>query len=101
MMLMSRSPAARLRTAPADPATPALALDGVDLYYGESRVVEDITLRVDASRMVCVMGRNGAGKSTLLRGIVGALRSRRGLMRLFGEDVSRWPSYGRARAGIG
>ena len=100
-MLMSRSPAARLRVAPADPAIPALALEGIDLYYGESRVVEDVTLTVDASRVVCVMGRNGAGKSTVLRGIVGALRPQRGVIRLFGEEVTRWPSYERARAGLG
>ncbi len=100
-MLLTRSRAAHLRAAPFVPTTPALVLDGVDLYYGESRIVEGVTLTVAARRVVCVMGRNGAGKSTLMRGIVGALRPRRGSIYLCGEDVTRWPSYERARAGVG
>ena len=101
MSLLTRSRSAHLRAAVPDAATPALALDAVDLYYGESRVVEEVSLTVEAGRVTCVMGRNGAGKTTLLRSVVGAMRPRRGSIRLFGADVTRWPAYERARAGIG
>src|SRR5688572_15834852 len=101
LALLSRPRAARLRSLPPDRGAPALALEGINLYYGQSRVVEEVSLIAGDGHVVCVMGRNGAGKSTLLRAIVGVLRAREGAIRLYGEDVTRWPSYERARAGIG
>src|SRR5690606_14803521 len=49
----------------------------------------------------CLIGRNGAGKTTLMKAIMGILPLRGGHVRAFGEDVSRWPPYRRARAGFG
>jgi urea transport system ATP-binding protein len=51
--------------------------------------------------VVCVLGRNGAGKTTLLKAIMGVLPAQRGSIRFEGRDVTRRPSYRRARAGIG
>jgi urea transport system ATP-binding protein len=47
------------------------------------------------------MGRNGAGKTTLMKAIIGELRARGGSIALDGLDITRRPSYERARAGIG
>src|SRR5262245_14920601 len=44
-----------------------LALERVSFSYGPRRVLEDVTLRVAAGELVCVVGSNGAGKTTLLR----------------------------------
>jgi urea transport system ATP-binding protein len=78
-----------------------LAVEHLRLAYGESVVVEDISLSVRPGQIVCVMGRNGAGKTTLLKAIIGALRARGGSIMLHGAEVTRRPSYERARAGIG
>jgi urea transport system ATP-binding protein len=80
---------------------PLLAVEHLRLAYGESVVVEDASLAVGPGQIVCVMGRNGAGKTTLMKAIIGALRPRGGSITLDGVDVSRRPSYERARAGIG
>ena len=50
--------------------------------------------------MTCVLGRNGVGKTSLLRAIVGAHPITRGTIRWEGNDISRLPTYERARRGI-
>lgn len=69
--------------------------------YGRSVVLHDVSIRVGAGEVVCVMGRNGAGKTTLLKGIMGVLTGRSGRVFFDGADMSRRPAYARARAGIG
>ena len=78
-----------------------LALEGVNAGYGESIVVEDVSLRVAEGESVALLGRNGVGKSTLLATILGLTHLHRGVIRWKGVDVSRRPTHLRARAGIG
>jgi urea transport system ATP-binding protein len=80
---------------------PLLSVEHVRLAYGESVVVEDVSLAVRPGQIVCAMGRNGAGKTTLMKAIIGELRTRGGSIALGGLDITRRPSYERARAGIG
>ena len=82
-------------------ATPLLSAGSIRLAYGGSTVVENVSLIVRPGQVACVMGRNGAGKTTLMKGIIGSLPLRGGSLHLNGEDISRWPPYRRARAGIG
>ena len=69
--------------------------------YGESVVVEGVSIDVAPGQIVCLMGRNGAGKTTLLKSLIGTLALRGGSVSLSGEEMRRWPSYRRARAGVG
>jgi len=78
-----------------------LAMRAVSIAYGRSVVVEDLSIEVGPGQVVCVMGRNGAGKTTLLKSIIGVLPIVRGHILFDGRDVTRRPSYARARAGIG
>jgi urea transport system ATP-binding protein len=78
-----------------------LAVDGVDVYYGESRVLPHVSVAVGRGEVVCVMGRNGVGKTTLLKTIVGLLTPRRGRITFEDRDITRRPPYERARLGIG
>jgi urea transport system ATP-binding protein len=80
---------------------PLLVVDGVRVNYGESLVLDDISLSAYPGEVVCVMGRNGSGKTTLLKAIMGLLPLRRGRIDLAGEDISRLAPYERARRGIG
>jgi urea transport system ATP-binding protein len=102
-MIALRRPSPRAQPDPAapQPERPLLALSNVSIAYGESVVVHGITLDVRAGQVVALMGRNGAGKTTLLKAIIGVLRPRRGALSLDGQEITTWPAYRRARAGIG
>ena len=73
----------------------------VDVYYGESQVLHDVTMGVPDGQVVCLMGRNGVGKTTLLKTIMGVLRPRSGNITMDGTDVTRTMPHQRARSGIG
>ena len=66
----------------------ALKLEGIDAYYGDSHVLQQVSLGLGEGRLLGLLGRNGAGKTTCLAVIVGLLQPRRGTVRLFGEDVA-------------
>jgi urea transport system ATP-binding protein len=78
-----------------------LAVEGIDVYYGESRVLAHLSLTVGRGEVVCVMGRNGVGKTTLLKSIIGLLQPRRGRITFDGRDITEAAPYARARLGIG
>ena len=78
-----------------------LEIQGLDVAYGESQVLWDVSLSVPAGGVVCLMGRNGVGKTTLLKTIMGLLSARRGRIAFDGVDlVGRRPEE-RSTRGIG
>jgi branched-chain amino acid transport system ATP-binding protein len=79
----------------------ALELDGVYAGYGETVVLEDIRLVVEAGETVSVIGRNGVGKSTLLATIMGHTTLHGGRVLLHGQDISQFATYRRVTAGLG
>ena len=78
-----------------------LALDGVEAGYGETVVLEGISLTLPPGRTLAVLGRNGVGKTTLLATIMGHTLLRRGRISFAGSNISTLPPYRRARLGIG
>ena len=76
-------------------------MKGLDVYYGDSRVLGNLDMSVGPGEVVCVMGRNGVGKTTLLKTIVGLLTPRRGSIEYNGTPMVPLPPYGRARLGLG
>jgi branched-chain amino acid transport system ATP-binding protein len=82
-------------------ATEALALDGVDALYGDSHVLHSVTLSLQESHVLALLGRNGAGKTTCMNAIIGFLPARKGEIRLFGEKIGRRPPEAIARKGVG
>ena len=81
--------------------TEGLVLDGVEAGYGETVVIEGISLSLPAGGTLAVLGRNGVGKTTLLATIAGHTRLRAGHIRFAGTEISTLPAYRRARLGIG
>ena len=78
-----------------------LALEGVSAGYGETIVVEAISLGLAPGGTLAVLGRNGVGKTTLLATIMGHTRLRAGRIRFAGSDITVLPPFRRARLGIG
>jgi branched-chain amino acid transport system ATP-binding protein len=81
-------------------ATSALRIEHIDAYYGDSHVLQDVSLELGEARMLGLLGRNGAGKSTCMSVAMGLLAPRRGTVTVFGEDVSRCSPETIAAAGV-
>jgi branched-chain amino acid transport system ATP-binding protein len=79
---------------------PALAVDGLHAYYGESHVLQGVDLDVASGEAVSLIGRNGAGKTTTIASIVGFLRPRGGTVRVHGADLTGAQPHRVARAGV-
>ncbi len=78
-----------------------LELSHVETYYGDSHILFDLSLEVEAGEVVCLLGRNGAGKTTTVRTIIGLTPPRAGRVTLGGRDLVGLPPYRIARLGIG
>ena len=72
-------------------ANDALSLAGVDAYYGDSHVLQSVSLSLVEGHVLGLLGRNGAGKTTCMNVAVGLLPPRAGRVDLFGEKVSGRP----------
>ncbi|MFD1543193.1 urea ABC transporter ATP-binding subunit UrtE [Nonomuraea guangzhouensis] len=77
-----------------------LEFDGIDLGYGRSIVLRDLSLAVQDDGVTAVLGHNGAGKSTLLRAAIGLLKPRTGTIRLGGEDITGLAPHQRVARGM-
>ena len=77
-----------------------LAVEGVNLYYGASHALRDVSIGAEKGRITCVLGRNGVGKTSLLRAICGLTPIRSGQIAWEGEDITRLPPHERARRGL-
>jgi branched-chain amino acid transport system ATP-binding protein len=67
---------------------PAIELSEVDSGYGENQVLHDLTMRVEADRVNCIIGPNGSGKSTALKTMNGLVPAWDGTVTILGEDVT-------------
>jgi len=79
---------------------PALAVNDLRAWYGESQVLHGVTFDVSPGEVVTLLGRNGAGKTTTLRSVMGMVRKRKGSVRFDGHELIDVPSNDIARAGI-
>ncbi len=78
-----------------------LEVEGIHTFYGLSHILFDVSLKVDAGQIVCLLGRNGAGKTTTLKSIMGLNPPSMGQIRLNNENITGIAPYRLARKGIG
>ncbi len=78
-----------------------LAINGLQVFYGQSLILNNVDIEVRPGQVVCLMGRNGVGKTTLLKAIMGTLRVRAGKIVYGGKDITHMQTHKRALAGIG
>ena len=69
-----------------------LSVADIHTYYGDSYIIQGVSLEVAPGQIAVLMGRNGAGKTTTIRSIVGLTPPRRGTVRFRGEEVTRLPT---------
>ena len=79
----------------------ALRAEAIHAFYGKSHILHGVSLEVREGEIVALLGRNGAGKTTTLRSLIGLNRPRPGRVALFGADVTGFPPYRIAEAGVG
>ena len=82
-------------------SAPALEINNLNAWYGESHVLHGINLSVNKGEVVCLLGRNGAGRTTTLRAILGLVTNRTGSIKVNEHDVMGMPTHQVARLGIG
>jgi urea transport system ATP-binding protein len=77
-----------------------LSVEAVDLYYGASHTLRQVSLSAKKGEVTCILGRNGVGKTSLLRAIFGLNPIRSGRIRWEDRDLTALPPHERARAGL-
>jgi branched-chain amino acid transport system ATP-binding protein len=78
-----------------------LELEGIHTYYGESHILQGVSLRVGEGEAVGLLGRNGAGKTTTIRSIMSFTPPRSGTIQFNGREIAGLPAYRVAQLGIG
>jgi branched-chain amino acid transport system ATP-binding protein len=77
-----------------------LAVEGLEVRYGEARAVFGVDLEVGAGKVLAVLGPNGAGKTSLAAAITGRVPPAAGTVRIAGEDVTGRPASQISRLGV-
>jgi branched-chain amino acid transport system ATP-binding protein len=78
-----------------------LNVQDIHTYYGDSYILQGVSLDLNPGQVVALLGRNGVGKTTLARSIMGLTPVRRGRILFKQIDITHLPAYRIARLGIG
>jgi branched-chain amino acid transport system ATP-binding protein len=78
-----------------------LEVKDLHTYYGDSHVLQGISLRLERGQVIGILGRNGMGKTTLIRSIIGFTPPRQGRVLFKDRDITGWPSNRAVALGLG
>ena len=78
-----------------------LKIEDLHTYYGNSYILQGISLHVEKGEIVTLLGRNGMGKSTTIKSIIGMVQPRAGKIVFKDREIQNLPSHEIARRGIG
>ena len=84
-----------------EPVGVILKVDQIDTFYGQSHVLQGVSLSIHKGEVVSLLGRNGVGKTTTLRSIMGLTPPRSGKILLHNVDIVGKPPFQIAQMGIG
>jgi branched-chain amino acid transport system ATP-binding protein len=73
----------------------------LDVFHGDARALDGVSLEIGEGTIVAIVGANGAGKTSLIRAIAGMHRPARGKILFRGIDIAGWPSHRVCELGIG
>jgi branched-chain amino acid transport system ATP-binding protein len=77
-----------------------LELEGVDAFYGRVQALHGVSISVDQSEIVALIGSNGAGKTTTLRTISGLMHPAKGTVTFGGQDITKTKAHAIVGLGI-
>jgi branched-chain amino acid transport system ATP-binding protein len=77
-----------------------LSLEGIDTQYGSIKILQGLSLHVNAGELVCLLGGNASGKSTTLKTILGIVKPKAGAVRFDGENVTGRSTSHRIKKGM-
>src|SRR5947208_12395636 len=77
-----------------------LDVNSIDLHYGAAQTLRAVSLKAEAGKVTCVLGRNGVGKTSLLNALAGHHQISKGSIAFDGADITRLKPSERARRGI-
>ena len=77
-----------------------LIVKDIDVYYGASRALNQVTMGAEIGTVTCVLGRNGVGKTSLIRAIAGLQPIKAGSVAFDGQDLAKLSASDRARLGV-
>jgi urea transport system ATP-binding protein len=77
-----------------------LAISNLDVGYGQSNVIRDMSFSLGSEEILAIMGRNGMGKTTLLKSLIGILPSKAGSIKLGDKELAGMASFERVRSGL-
>lgn len=78
-----------------------LQVNDIHTYYGDSHVLQGISLKMESGQVLGILGRNGMGKTTLIRSIIGFTPPRAGQVFFKERDITAWPSNRVIKLGLG
>ena len=81
--------------------TPALEIRGLEAWYGESHVLHGVDIVVQPGEVVTLLGRNGAGRTSTMRAVMGLTGSRKGSIKINGQETIHLPTHKIAHLGVG
>lgn len=81
-------------------STQALSINNLYAGYGQTEILHDLSMHIDANEIVAIIGPNGAGKSTAMKSVLGLLNITQGNVELLGNDVTNTPAAEVVRLGI-
>ena len=77
-----------------------LAVDKINSFYGDSHILFDVSMRLEQSEVVALLGRNGAGKSTTLKSLMGLVDTQSGSITIEGQELRGAKPHKVANAGV-
>jgi urea transport system ATP-binding protein len=77
-----------------------LEIKNIDVFYGASQALHDVSLSAAQGKVTCILGRNGVGKTSLIRAISGLTSAKLGSFSLDSQDITKLTTAQRARLGI-
>src|SRR6187431_3368636 len=80
--------------------TPLLQVSDISVAYGQSQVIDRLSLSVKQGEIVAILGLNGMGKTTLMKALIGLLPAKRGSIVLGGKDVTGEEPFERVLDGL-